>query len=137
MPQKRLLVIEDDVQIALLVAQIAAEACYNTSVLTNTYDIDVHLEALKPDVIVLDIVMPEKNGFDIINYLHEVNMPCQIVILSGSQYADMAHKLALARGLNVAAVVLKPFRNTELRAILQEAREEPIQIMKPVEASAR
>lgn len=121
MPHKRLLVLEDDVQVALLVAQIAAEAGYNTSVLTNTFDIEVHLQALHPDVIVLDIIMPENNGFDVINYLNQIGLSAKLVILSGSNYAQMAEKLAVARGLDVVAVIMKPFQNTELRAILQEA----------------
>lgn len=121
--EEHLLAIEDDEYIALLISEVAKEAGYYPHILCNSSQLsDAYLE-IKPQVVVLDILMPELDGFDVLNFLAQQQSQAKIVIVSGShEYRDMAEKMGAAHGLSIMANIGKPFRVTELRLALQEIR---------------
>jgi two-component system response regulator ResD len=120
--EERLLVIEDDKSIAMILQQIALEAGYRTMALCRSAEIESVYANFKPDVILLDILMPDMDGIDILNFLHKENSQSQLVIVSGSEYRLMAEKIARSLNLNLVANVPKPFRVPEVRLALQEIR---------------
>lgn len=123
MYEQRLLAIEDDEQIARLINKVAIEAGFDARILSKTDDIARVYAEFQPEAIILDILMPGLDGFDILNFLRDKQSRAQIVILSGSHhYRGMAEKLGEAHGLNVVANLAKPFRVVELRLALQEVR---------------
>lgn len=122
MYEERLLTIEDDPEIATLIQQVALEAGYKSFALCNSNDVKEVYANFRPDVIVLDIMMPGLNGIDILNFLHQKHSKAHILILSGSGYTDMAYNTGKEHGLNMRAVLTKPFRIAELRTMLQEIR---------------
>ena len=122
--QHRLLVIEDDRHIAELVCRIAKAAGFEVRSADTLDQIKYQHRHFAPDVIVLDVLMPEVDGFDVLNYLHEQDSQAKIVLLSGSaSYRDMAEKMGTARGLSVVANLAKPFRAPSLRLALEEIRQ--------------
>lgn len=48
-----------------------------------------YLEDLKPDILILDINMPEVTGIDIAKYVWENKLPCKVILLTG--YADFSY----------------------------------------------
>ena len=82
------------------------------------------LAGRKPDVIVLDINMPEVSGID---FLEFVRQRCELaglpVVMLSSETADVQVDRALALGAN--AFVFKPVTIEELEAALQEALPRP------------
>lgn len=128
MPQKRLLIVEHEIGIAQQIATIAAEAGYNPRMLTNPLGIAECLDLFEPATVILDLGMPEKHEFNIISYLHEMAADSKIIILSDTPHVEQTKNLALLHGLHVIAVVSKPFQKNELRALLHEARENPVKV---------
>ncbi len=54
---------------------------------------------LKPDVVIVDLVLRSGNGFDVLSALREMNSPPTALVLtnhSGSVYRDAARKLGVA-----------------------------------------
>jgi DNA-binding response OmpR family regulator len=124
MYEQRLLAIEDEQEVADLIRSVALQAGFNAHIVTKAADIADAYRQFRPHVIVLDIMMPSMDGFDVINYLYAQRAQAPLVILSGSSdYRMMAEKIAEARGMTVAANLSKPFRIHELRLALQEIRE--------------
>ncbi|MEJ0010811.1 MAG: response regulator [Alphaproteobacteria bacterium] len=122
--QHRLLIVEDDASIAELVGTIARGAGFEVRAITSSHDIAALHDGFRPDVIVLDVLMPEMDGFDVLNYLHECDSDAKIVLLSGSSsYREMAEKMAEAHGLRIAANLAKPFRAPSLRLALEGIRQ--------------
>ena len=61
------------------------------------------IRAKKPDVVFLDVQMPEMDGFEVLSVLHPDELPCVIFVTAYDQYA--------LRGFEVHALdyLLKPF----------------------------
>ncbi|MBO9608120.1 MAG: response regulator [Paenibacillaceae bacterium] len=75
---------------------------------------------LKPDLIVTDVVMPGKNGLEMIRELRESHPRIEFLILSA--YADFAYaKQAIAMGV-FEYLVKVPLREQEVLAALEKAR---------------
>jgi two-component system, OmpR family, response regulator len=124
MTGKRLLIIEDDEKIAQLIGHVAMDAEFAVRTATNVAAIAPAYDQFRPHVIVLDILMPDMDGFEVLKFLHEQGSRERIVILSGQDsYRPMAAKMAKGLDLDIAATLTKPFRVAPLRKTLQEIRD--------------
>jgi len=123
MPKYRLLVIEDDEHIADLVCRVAEGAEFETRVTCDFTEIPTLYDEFQPHIIVLDIIMPDMDGFEVLNFLHKRNSSTRVVILSGqAAYRPMASKMAEGLELAIVATVAKPFRVAELRQTLERIK---------------
>ena len=83
---------------------------------------------LRPDLVILDLLMPYKNGFEVLRELksHPDTRPVPVIILSSNSREE-----DIVKALNAGAddFVVKPFRARELvaraRKVLEQAREKP------------
>ncbi|MBX3080943.1 MAG: response regulator transcription factor [Anaerolineae bacterium] len=67
--------------------------------------------ALKPDVILMDLLMPGMSGVEAIRQLHTLNLPSRVLVLSSS-LEDQLVKQALQAGAR--GYILKASRSSEL-----------------------
>jgi two-component system OmpR family response regulator len=123
MSKYRLLVIEDSKNIADIICRAAYELDFEVSS-ANGLNAPSIYEKFNPDIIVLDILMPELDGLEFLRFLHEQNSRARIIILSGSSdtYRRMAESIGMASGLYIEANLAKPFRINEVRSALDMAR---------------
>jgi len=112
MPEKRLLIIEDDVDFLTLLADLLGKAGYHVcTAATGQAGLDVFEEA-RPHLILLDIGLPDLNGFQVLQNLRQIsNVP--ILILSANDN-DRDKVQALEMGAD--DYVTKPFHPQELCA---------------------
>ncbi len=77
----------------------------------------------KPDIIVLDIIMPDRDGLELIGALAKAGYRGQLVLVSGAEdlFLKMAAKSASDRGLALGATLSKPCRAEELKQVLRKA----------------
>ena len=77
-------------------------------------------EAFDPDIIVLDIVMPEVDGIEFTRWLAQRKTRSRIVLVTGynPNYAESATKLAEALGLPDITFLTKPVRLSTLAETL-------------------
>ena len=73
--------------------------------------------ASKPDLVLLDVQMPELNGFAVVNRIGVEQMPATIFITAYDQYALAAFDA------NASDYLLKPFSKTRFDRALTRARE--------------
>ena len=110
---KNLLVIDDDPLAIKLVRDVAAAAGYDVSTALNGRDGLEMAARQKPDIILLDIMMPEMDGYKVANSLHTnvrtANIP--IIMLTAVGY-QLNKQLAINMG--AADYVTKPFNIREL-----------------------
>src|SRR5262245_19031113 len=106
----RVLVVDDTDDILMLVRGVAQRMGFATETLNDTVRFMTTLVRFKPDVIVLDIVMPNIDGIEIIQWLTDVDYAGRLVIMSGhSDYQRMAEALGDASGRMPISSLSKPF----------------------------
>ena len=99
--QPRILVVDDDPNIRELLTQELSEAGYQVRVAGNGREALAHIRGERPDLVVLDVMMPEMNGFDVAAVLKNdpLTMDIPIVILSIVQDRDRGFRLGVDRYL--------------------------------------
>jgi signal transduction histidine kinase/DNA-binding response OmpR family regulator len=99
--QPRILVVDDDPNIRELLSQEFTEAGYLVSLAANGREAIAVVRRDRPDLVVLDVMMPEMNGFDVAAVLKNdpQTMDIPIVILSIVQDRDRGFRLGVDRYL--------------------------------------
>ena len=120
MPEYRLLVVEDNQGIAAMICRAARDIGFDARQATGCDAMQVYQE-MQPHILILDILMPEMDGLEFLQFLEESQSSTRIIILSGSSdiYRRIAEDQARARGLKVECNLAKPFRISEVRMLLE------------------
>ena len=118
----RLLVVDDEVGLAATVSDLAEELGFRPSATSSPEEFK-QLYDHEYDVIVLDLLMPDVDGIELIRFLSEAGCEASIVLMSGfdAHVLQAATELARAQGLRVVGSVKKPIRLDELESILGQA----------------
>ena len=105
------LIVDDEAAIAMLVRRILTEAGYRCQAVTDSRAAANLLEKNRYDLVLLDVMMPHLDGYDLLAYLRPTGTPC-IFITAKDAVAERV------RGLNSGAddYIVKPFAPTELVA---------------------
>ena len=106
-----ILIVDDEAAIAMLVRRILTEAGYRCQAVTDSRAAADLLEKNHYDLVLLDVMMPHLDGYDLLAYLRPTGTPC-IFITAKDAVAERV------RGLNSGAddYIVKPFAPTELVA---------------------
>jgi CheY-like chemotaxis protein len=99
--QTRILVVDDEANIRELLTQEFTDAGYTVQTASNGREAVQKVRADRPDLIVLDVMMPEMNGFDVAAVLKNdpATMDIPIVILSIVQDRERGFRLGVDRYL--------------------------------------
>ena len=111
--KKKVLVVDDENDILLIIKSALHEEGYDVTTANNGYDGLALAEDASPDLIILDIMMPEMDGFEVLQQLKENEKTAQIpvVILTGMSSKDKIRE-ALNKGIDY--YIVKPFEYQDL-----------------------
>lgn len=120
MTGKRLLVIDDEPAFGKLVENVAIDLGYDVTVTTDARTFMAAYETVRPNMVVLDIVMPDMDGNELILWLAGKNYAEEMVVITGysPDYAANAKTLAEFKGLRNVVTLHKPVELDELRRAL-------------------
>lgn len=117
-----LLIVEDDAAVRDLVADIAAEDGYTVARAGDIRQARIQLDRQKPDVMLLDVNLPDGNGIDL---WKQADLPgTQLVFMTADADVDNA-----IEALRCGAVdyLLKPVSLRRLRGVLGELKTVPLE----------
>jgi DNA-binding response OmpR family regulator len=124
---KRLLVIDDEPDFGASVRLVAERLGFEVEVTTRARDFMTAYDAFDPTVIILDMIMPDMDGIELVQWLVSVRSTARIIIISGFSptYAKSAATLGAAKGLLSISRLVKPVSLAILTATLTSALLEP------------
>ena len=118
-----ILIAEDDARIRLYVAAALKEAGHTTRTAADGVATLSAYAERRPDLLVLDLMMPRKSGFDVCEELRKTDVSLPILVLTAKEAES---DKILAFGLGADDYMTKPFSMGELKvrigAILRRAR---------------
>lgn len=107
---RHVLIVEDDEITALVISEYLAAWGYRTTVAHNGTEGISKFMTLEPDMALVDVLLPKKDGFDVCFVMkaseHGKKAP---VMLMSAIYRDVDEAETYARGLAAAGFIKKPF----------------------------
>lgn len=112
----KLLVVEDEKELAKSIVKFLAKDNYLIDVAYNFYEADDKIGSTEYDCALVDIMLPDGSGFDLVKLLKKQQPSCGIIIVTAKDTLD--DKL---QGLDIGAddYLTKPFHLAELNARLK------------------
>ena len=118
----KLLVIDDQASITKVVGLVASRMGLEVKSVNDPLQaLDAFVE-FQPDILILDMIMPEKDGVDVLNEILLTGVKTQVVLTSGfsEAYLRLAEGVARFHDNNAIHVLKKPFRRNDLINKLEE-----------------
>ena len=120
---KRILIIEDDKRLRVALAENLQNYGFEVSEAENGLDgINKHKEQIA-DLIVMDIIMPEKEGIETIREIKRDYPSVKIIAISGGGVLGPDHYLNVALAIGADKAIKKPFRTEKLVETINELLE--------------
>lgn len=91
----RILIVEDDAWMREELTDILQKAGYEAAAITDFHDIALQIAALAPDLVLLDINLPEQSGFEICKSLKSKGIGPILILTSRDKLQDELHGLHL------------------------------------------
>ena len=110
---KRILIADDEANIVIALEFLLQKSGYEVKVVANGEEALGQLESFGPDLVLLDVMMPQVSGYEVCQRMR--SRPewrrIKIVVLSAK-----GREVEVSKGISLGAdlYVTKPFSNTEL-----------------------
>ena len=120
MAAKRLLIVDDEPRFPAFVERVASRLGFAVEVTVHGSDFQAAHRRQPPDTIVIDMVMPDIDGNELILWLVDQGCDADIIIITGyhPDYAVNARLLAEMKGLHSVLTLSKPVSVARLREAL-------------------
>lgn len=115
----RILVIDDEQYILLMLKKMLERAGFDVDIAINGEEGLRYYYKYPADLIITDIVMPEKEGLETIRELKSHNPNIKIIAISGGGRVDSKEYLESARLFGAKQIFSKPFKQAELLKAVQ------------------
>lgn len=118
---KHLAIVDDENDFCEIIIEVATEIGYRVSTFNVAREFLQSLDQDPCDCLILDILMPDMDGIEVIRHLSQREEPIEIILCSGysDNYLNMAETLGSASGVNVVKTMNKPVRISDLEKILK------------------
>jgi len=110
----KILVVDDDLGTTKLLEMILAQEGYDVVAVNNSYDTLSTALAYDPNLVLLDLVMPSVDGFEVCKNLRAKSQFAKIPIVFFTSVSDIEKKVA-AFGSGANDYIVKPIHPQELK----------------------
>jgi two-component system, response regulator, stage 0 sporulation protein F len=119
----KILVVDDDSQVRRLVTTILGEAGHLVREASDGKEASEILGRWTPDILLTDIVMPRKEGIQLILEVRRSHPELCIIAMSGGAVMHPGLYLETAKEFGAARLIRKPFLPGELLRTIEEVCE--------------
>jgi DNA-binding response OmpR family regulator len=117
----QLIILEEDAELRCQIIEIATDLGFAALSVLTMREFSLQHQQILPDVIVMEMVSREIDGFELLHYLSEQQSAAHLVLLSSeTSYLQIAKRLCEVQGLQVGECYGKPLRLDMVRYTLQQ-----------------
>ena len=120
----KILVVDDEPDVLEVIKDILVDAGHDIQVASDGNEAINLTENNNFDLVLTDIIMPEKEGISMILSLKEQNPELNIIAMSGGGYAGPAFYLETAEGFGADKTLVKPITRENLLKAVNELLKE-------------
>ena len=115
----RILVVDDEVLLRKLVRKMLEEVGHQVAEATNGNEALAMVERTPPDLVIMDVLMPEREGIETIASLRRAKSAIPILAISGGGRTRMTEFLTVAEKFGAQGSLRKPFDQKALLDAVQ------------------
>ncbi len=121
--QKRILIVDDEINIVISLEFLIKQAGYAIQIARDGEEALTFVDSYQPDLILLDVMMPKINGFEVCRRIREDSTKQHIKII---MLTAKGREVEMTKGLDLGAddYVIKPFSTKELLSKVKQHLEE-------------
>ncbi len=112
----KVFLLDDEELIVSVLSKTLKREGYEVYAETETDDVINKIKSWDPDVVLMDIRMPDRNGIDLLEELKRSGTAAQVVMLTADDSADTAVK---AMKLGAVDYLTKPFNTDEVKIVIR------------------
>lgn len=116
---QRILIIDDDHHILLMIKKMLERAGYEVDLASNGNEGLDLFKRIQADLVITDIIMPEKEGLETIREMKRLSPDLKIIAMSGGGKISADNYLETAKIFGASRVLAKPFsQKTMVMAVI-------------------
>ncbi len=112
-PEARIAVVDDDMVIQELVKTVLADTGWDLSVFDNGKEFVNALSSDSFDLVFLDLLMPEMNGFEVLQFMKQQKITIPTIVFSALSRKETVGK---AMSFGVKSYIIKPLKPENLKS---------------------
>ena len=112
--------VDDDELVRATVKQFLERDGHQVRVALNGNQALHLIDDREPDLVITDIIMPEREGIETLLELKKTRPELKIVVMSGGGRIGRVDHLKVAASLGADATLVKPFTAAQLRTVLAQ-----------------
>lgn len=116
----RLLVVDDEPDVLTVVERFGRKCGFEVATRCSGADALDHVPEFRPDVIIVDLQMPEVGGLDVLRTIRAAKPECHVILMTGNPTVETAIE---AVKLGALDYVTKPLDFERLVGLLTTVRE--------------
>ena len=124
---QRILIIDDEPHILLMLKKMLERTGYEIDLASNGKE-GLDLFTRKPsDLVITDIIMPEKEGLETIREMKRMQPELKIIAMSGGGKISAENYLETAKIFGASRIIEKPFTQQHMVATVNQLLEEGLE----------
>jgi DNA-binding response OmpR family regulator len=119
----RVLIVDDEPEAVATIERAGIALELEVATLDHTKAFERLIADWEPDVVVLDVGIPDRDGFALLRVLSSMKYHGDVIMISGmaQQDLDEAAKMGTLRGLKVIGTARKPIQYDAIHALIAKA----------------
>ena len=123
---KRILIIDDETNILLMLKKMLERAGYEIDLASNGEEGLRLFRNAPSDLVITDIIMPEKEGLETIREMRKMQPEMKIIAMSGGGKISADNYLETAKIFGASRIMEKPFTQQAMVSIVKELLEDDL-----------
>lgn len=117
---KKILIMDDDPLVRSMLKMKLEDEGYDVEEATNGKEGILNFKVNRPDVVIIDLLMPEKEGVETIQELKQFYPDVNLIAISGGGRISAEICLSMAKNLGAAYTFEKPVDNEKLLQAIKD-----------------